>query len=191
MCHLGHRCCGPCSALQFPGCDRTPRYGTQVGHLNFCQAHKRAGQYAVRNCGEVFVATRDGSGEPFFLFFFADVCGWFALSDRLGRTLYSTNTLTLRRILGGRFFPTTCDRHLSRCFSFVQLSGTILAPQLQVLLPRQALVQVSLFPPTACGRRLTLDRFHVQKGVCIRVSGYRMSKPCVLQTMLSRLAHTC
>lgn len=50
-------------ALQFTGCDRNPRYGTQEGILSFCQAHKRAGQYTVRD-GQLFVATRDGNGEP-------------------------------------------------------------------------------------------------------------------------------
>eukprot|EP00903_Cladosiphon_okamuranus_P018919 g17401.t1 len=45
---------------EFAGCERTPRYGPKEGPLSFCQAHKRAGQYTVRN-GQLFVATRDGS----------------------------------------------------------------------------------------------------------------------------------
>lgn len=60
--------CGPplpllCGALQIAGCERTPRYGVPGQPLSFCQGHKRAGMYTCRE-GELFVATRDGSGEP-------------------------------------------------------------------------------------------------------------------------------
>ena len=48
--------------FQHGGCDGTPRYGTRDGPLSFCQAHKRVGLYTIRD-GELYVATRDGSGE--------------------------------------------------------------------------------------------------------------------------------
>lgn len=46
---------------QYDSCDGTPRYGKRDGPLNYCQTHKRAGLYTVRD-GVLYVATRDGSG---------------------------------------------------------------------------------------------------------------------------------
>lgn len=51
---------------QYGGCDGTPRYGTRDGPLSFCQTHKRAGLYTTRD-GELYVATRDGSGRSLAL----------------------------------------------------------------------------------------------------------------------------
>lgn len=47
---------------QFGGCNGAPLYGTREGPLIFCQTHKRAGLFTVRD-GEIFLATRDGSGK--------------------------------------------------------------------------------------------------------------------------------
>lgn len=50
--------------VQHGSCDGTPRYGARGGPLSFCQAHKRVGLFTIRD-GELYVATRDGSGESF------------------------------------------------------------------------------------------------------------------------------
>jgi len=55
-------CCADCFIFQHGDCDGTPRYGTRDGPLSFCQAHKRVGLFTTRD-GELYVATRDGSGE--------------------------------------------------------------------------------------------------------------------------------